>query len=142
MNSSDPTVLEQAGSTAAQELTVEDIIQLQTLEQTVSQEPTTTTEEMEGARTLATVPIPKPGPIFPPKFPFRNVSGRYRSGGFGFQLELRVDVDGVRPLRRVSGDFFQVLGTTTTYFGSFIVNSPIITATPGAVVIEGLGSYT
>lgn len=142
MNSSDPTVLEQAGSTAAQELTVEDIVHLQTLEQTVSQEPTTTTEEVEGATTLAAIPVAKPGPIVPPKFPYRNVSGRYRSGGFGFQLELRVDVDGIRPLRRVSGDFFQVLGTTTTYFGSFIVNSPIITATPGAVVIEGLGSYT
>src|SRR4051794_12340719 len=36
----------------------------------------------------------------------RPVSGRYRSSGIGFQLDLRVDVDGPRTMRRVSGDYF------------------------------------
>ncbi len=139
MNGSDPTVLEQAGTPATQELSVEDIVQLQTLEQSMSQEPTTGPENEKVG--LAAVPATKPGPIIP-KFPFRNVSGRYRSGGGGFQLELRVDADGVRPMRRLSGDFFQVLGATTTFFGSFIVNSPVITVTPATVVVEGMGSYT
>jgi hypothetical protein len=141
MNSSDPTVLEQAGTSATQELTVDDIVELQTLEQSVSQEPTTSPEEVEGAATVAAVRAPQLGPVIP-KFPNRNVSGRYLSSAAGFQLELRVDVDGVRPTRRLSGDFLQVLGATTTYFGSFTVNSPVITATAAAVVVEGIGSYT
>lgn len=140
MNSSDPTVLEQAGGTAIQELTVEDIVQLQNLEQIISQEPTTSETRETAAMQAA---IPTPGPIPPkPIIPYRRVSGRYRSSGAGFQLELRVDVDGTRPLRRVSGDFFQISGATTTYFGSFIVNAPVITVTASAVVIEGLGSFT
>jgi hypothetical protein len=143
MNSSDPTLMEQTGSTAAQELTVDDVVHLQTVEQSVAQEPTTSSQETESATTLAATPAPQAGPTpIPPRFPFRRVSGRYLSSGAGFQLELRVDVDGIRPLRRVSGDFFQVLGATTTYFGSFVVNSPTITVTAGAVIIEGLGSYT
>src|SRR5215207_7506548 len=32
----------------------------------------------------------------------RRVRGRYRSTGTGFQVELRVDVDGPRPMKRVS----------------------------------------
>ena len=34
-------------------------------------------------------------------------SGRYRSEGEGVQLELRVDVDGRCPMRRISGDLFE-----------------------------------
>src|SRR5262249_16901062 len=78
----------------------------------------------------------------PPILIRRNVSGRYRSGGFGFQLELRVDVDGKHPLGKISGDFYQGLGATTTYFGSFIVNSPTNAAPPATATIEGLGIYT
>lgn len=72
----------------------------------------------------------------------RRVHGRYRSGGGGFQLELRVDVDGVRPTKRISGDFFQTAGATTTYFGSFIVNAPAVTITGTEVKIEGTGTFT
>ncbi|WP_271216166.1 tetratricopeptide repeat protein [Streptosporangium carneum] len=74
--------------------------------------------------------------------PRRLTRGRYRGGGFGFQLELRVDVDGHRPQRRVSGDFFNTVGGTTAYFGSFIVHAPTVTVTASTVVIEGLGSFT
>lgn len=85
----------------------------------------------------AAAPAPAPLPI-----PMRPVSGRYRSASTPFELELRVDVDRTRPMRRVSGDFFQILGGTKTYFGSFVVNSPTLTVTPTLVTIDGLGQYT
>ena len=59
-------------------------------------------------------PLPSATPV---AFSKRNVRGRYRSTGTGWQLELRVDVDGVRPLRKISGDFFSTTGSTTSYFG-------------------------
>ena len=65
-------------------------------------------------------------PISPPIVPVvkRPVSGRYRGTTGAFQLELRVDVDRMRPMKRVSGDFFQLSGGTTAYYGSFVVPSP------------------
>jgi hypothetical protein len=83
-----------------------------------------------------------PAPAVPIALKRRRVRGRYRSAGIGFQLELRVDVDGVRPMKRVSGDFFQTSGSTTSYFGSFVVNAPTIVTTPTQVKIEGLGTFT
>jgi hypothetical protein len=88
-----------------------------------------------------------PGPILPiPGGPIplvkRAVSGRYRGASGSFQIELRVDVDRTRPMNRVSADFFQVSGGTTTYTGSFVVNSPVITVSATQVVIKGLGSFT
>ncbi|MEU7581670.1 hypothetical protein AB0B50_29180 [Streptomyces sp. NPDC041068] len=78
--------------------------------------------------------------------PYRPVSGRYRSSGGGYQLELRVDVDRIRSgskvLRRLSGDFFATNGGTTTYFGSFTVHSPTVTWSATRVVVKGLGTYT
>ena len=74
--------------------------------------------------------------------PRRPVSGRYKGTNGGFQLELRVDVDGKRPTRRVSGDIYRVAGSTTTYFGSFIVNSPTISVTGNKVTIKGIGNYS
>ncbi|WP_328630325.1 tetratricopeptide repeat protein [Streptomyces sp. NBC_00356] len=77
---------------------------------------------------------------------YRPASGRYRSSGGSFQLELRVDVDSTRSgskvLRRVSGDFFTTTGGTTAYFGSFTVHGPTVTWSATQVVIKGLGSYT
>ncbi|GIH92083.1 hypothetical protein ACFFMN_33270 [Planobispora siamensis] len=73
---------------------------------------------------------------------FQLTRGRYRSGGQGYQLELRVDVDGVRPQNRVSADFFSTSGGTTSYFGSFIVHFPTVTVTAAQVVLQGTGSFT
>lgn len=83
-------------------------------------------------------------PLIPPPFtlPKRLVSGRYRAASGNLQLELRVDVDGRRPTRRVSGDLFRVAGGTTTYFGSFVVHTPTITATPTTVTIKGTGQFS
>ncbi|MFC8920650.1 hypothetical protein ACFT5C_33465 [Streptomyces sp. NPDC057116] len=72
----------------------------------------------------------------------RLVRGRYRSAGTGTQLELRVDVDGVRPTMRLSGDFFQNSGATSTYAGSFVVEAPVITQSPGTVTLEGKGRFS
>jgi hypothetical protein len=141
MNRSDPTILENAGTSVTETLNVEDVIELQTIERTTYEESTPRQEEISSTATLEGKPAHEPGRI-PSKFRHRNVSGRYRSGGFGFQLELRVDVDGKRPMRRISGDFYQVQGSTTTYFGSFIVDSPTINTTPGVVIIQGVGSFT
>jgi hypothetical protein len=72
----------------------------------------------------------------------RRASGTYRSTGTGIQLELRVDVDGTRPLRKLSGDYYQVTSTTTTYIGSWTVDAVTITTTPSAVTIVGTARAT
>ncbi len=72
----------------------------------------------------------------------RPVSGRYRGTAGAFQLELRVDVDRTRPMKRVSGDFYQTSGGTTTYVGSFAVNTPTVTVTATQVIVKGLSSAT
>lgn len=116
----------------------------------VTQEAEGEGEPMEGApegeeAMAGSLPIPKPLPplpIPPLPIPRRPVSGRYRSATTPFELELRVDVDRRRPMRRISGDFFQSSGGTKTYFGSFVVNSPAISVTPTLVTIDGIGQYT
>ncbi len=74
--------------------------------------------------------------------PLRRISGRYRSCPRFWELELRVDVDGFRPMRRVSGDYYRLSGATKTYFGSFVVNKPRIRIISGSVVIEGVATMT
>ncbi|RNC73255.1 MAG: hypothetical protein ED859_00675 [Desulfuromonadales bacterium] len=83
-----------------------------------------------------------PGPIAPPILRKRPVSGRYRSSGSPWILELRVDTDRTRPQKKVSGDFFQVSGATVSYFGSFVVSSPTVSVSTTTVTITGTGSYT
>jgi hypothetical protein len=95
------------------------------------------------------IPIPQQPPLPVPNIPFppipvikKAVSGCY-SGMLGaFQVDLRVDVDRTRPMRRVSGDFYQTVGKTTTYFGSFVVDSPTVTVSASRIVVRGLGRYT
>jgi hypothetical protein len=83
-------------------------------------------------------PLPLAGTIPIAK---RAVQGRYRFSG-AVQLELRVDVEGRRPLNQLSGDFFSTTGGTTAYFGSFRVMAPTVTKTASEVRIEGLGAFT
>ncbi|GGK71988.1 hypothetical protein Ppa06_30190 [Planomonospora parontospora subsp. parontospora] len=85
------------------------------------------------------VPAPEAGPAAR-EAPLTR--GRYRSGGPGHLLELRVDVDGVRPQHRVSGDFFTTAGETVSYTGSFVVDSPAVDVSGGQVVITGTGAFT
>ena len=79
-------------------------------------------------------------PLNLPPFPVRKrlVSGRYRGRTGGYELELRVDVDGTTALSKVSGDYSSVLGNTVTYFGSWQVIAPAVVITPSTVSIEGL----
>ncbi|MFF2364617.1 hypothetical protein ACFVU0_18220 [Streptomyces sp. NPDC058122] len=71
-----------------------------------------------------------------------TVSGRYSSGGVGTLLELRVDVDGSRPMMRISGDFFQVSGATTNHVGSFVVDALTATSTETSVKLTGRGRFS
>jgi hypothetical protein len=102
-------------------------------------------EELEEAQEIVERGAVQPGAAALPGTALlfkRRVSGRYRSTGVGYQLELRVDVDGPHPTGRVSGDFFSTSGSTSSYFGSFIVDSPTVTTSASMVTIEGLGHYT
>jgi hypothetical protein len=100
-------------------------------------EPTEADFDVDDITALEAVPLPiKPIPIT------RTVSGRYTNCPRPWKLELRVDVDGHRPMKRVSGDYFYVSGSTTSYFGSFVVNAPAISVTTSAVTITGIASMT
>lgn len=72
----------------------------------------------------------------------RTVSGRYRSAHLGFQLELRVDVDGSRALGRLSGDYFRVSGPTTAYFGSWTVDAVKVFRTRTELIVVGTARTT
>ena len=88
---------------------------------------------------------PIPGPLQPlPTLPLRNraASGRYRSRAGAFSMELRVDVDGRRPLLRVSGDYLTASGGTTAYFGSWTVDAVTVTRSGGALVAVGTARTT
>lgn len=89
-------------------------------------------------------PVPIPTfPIPPIPLPIKKaVSGCYAGALGAFQVELRVDVDRTRPMKRVSGDFYQTIGKTTSYFGSFVVDSPSVTVSSTKVVVKGKGRFT
>jgi hypothetical protein len=70
----------------------------------------------------------------------RGLSGRYRGSFPGGQLELRVDVDGVRPAQCVSGDLYS--GPESSYESSFIVDSLTKSETPDQVIVEGIGRFS
>jgi len=80
----------------------------------------------------------------PPVFPLRlrTVSGSYSGTRSAWRLDLRVDVDGARPMTRISGDYFSVSGATTSYFGSFVVEAPTVTTTATLVTIRGRARAT
>jgi hypothetical protein len=72
----------------------------------------------------------------------RRVSGRYGSRQGPVLLELRVDVDGKRPRKMVSGDFFEISGDDCSYIGSFIVDAVMLTVTASTVRIRGSARFT
>jgi hypothetical protein len=142
MSVSDPTFVENLDDLSSlAEMSVFDKAALEGVE-VESSDPTGADEGNTSAgqaTELPTTPVvlKKPLPVL-----MRPVSGRY-SGSLGpYQLELRVDVDRTRPMMRASADIYQVSGGTTSYFGSFVVNSPIVTVTATTVTVNGLGSFT
>ncbi|MEV0591046.1 hypothetical protein [Nonomuraea cavernae] len=70
------------------------------------------------------------------------ISGLYQGQDGDARLELRIDVDGMRPTGRVSGDVFSVSGSTTAYVGSFVVNAVAVRAEGDEARIEGRGVFT
>ncbi len=72
----------------------------------------------------------------------RMVSGRYENCPMPWKLELRVDIDGNRPMKRLSGDYYHVSGATVSYFGSFVVKVHNISITDYQVTIQGLADTT
>lgn len=95
------------------------------------------------------LPLPQAPPLTTPKIPLpplpvikKAVSGCYAGVLGAFQVELRIDVDRSRPMKRISGDFFQMVGKTLSYYGSFVVDSPAITVTSSQVLVKGLGRFT
>ncbi|MBI4851439.1 MAG: hypothetical protein HY819_06575 [Acidobacteria bacterium] len=74
--------------------------------------------------------------------PLRLVSGRYVGQSGQYRLELRVDIDGKRPMKRISGDLYKISGLTVIYEKSFIVNSPTITIVNNLVTIAGLATFS
>jgi hypothetical protein len=143
---SDPTVIQENGA-AAPEL---DFEELATGNGSALGEPTS----LDGAAPAAAdepdevqeaPPAPgagAPAPLPPAGIRKRQVRGRYRGASVGWQLDLRVDVDGPRPTNRVSGDFFSTSGATTAYFGSFVIDAPSIVTTASEVRIVGTGTFT
>lgn len=140
----DPTAVEMtSGEAVAREVSVEETAQLLAEEAANAAIGPSGVEIARAEAPISPQPVPeRPRPVVPIPLPLRAVSGRYRSPSAGYQLELRVDVDGRRPMNRISGDFYQISGATTTYFGSFVVHSPSISVTPGTVTIRGLGQFT
>jgi hypothetical protein len=144
---SDPTVIQENGA-AAPEL---DFEELATGNGSALGEPTSldgvaVPAALDEAEEVQEAP-PAPGagaPAAPPPAGIRKrqVRGRYRGASVGWQLDLRVDVDGPRPTNRVSGDFFSTSGATTAYFGSFVIGAPSIVTTASEVRIVGTGTFT
>ncbi len=87
-------------------------------------------------------PLPIPAPPIPVPIVRRAVHGRYAGMAGSWRAEVRVDVDGARPMRRLSGDYLRVQGATVTYFGSWVVNAIAITVTPTLVTIAGTAKTT
>ena len=142
MSFSDPTSANNIdNSSSLDELSVEDAIGSEIAE-SGSGDPTQGAESVAGSS--AALPVAPIAPIKPPVITIakRPVSGRYRGTLGGFQIELRVDCDRTRPMKRISADFFQVSGGTTTYFGSFVVKAPTVTVSSTTVTLKGLGSFT
>ena len=142
MSFSDPTSANNIdNSSSLDELSVEDAIGSEIAE-SGSGDPTQGAESVAGSS--AALPVAPIAPIKPPVVTIakRPVSGRYRGTLGGFQIELRVDCDRTRPMKRISADFFQVSGGTTTYFGSFVVKAPTVTVSTTTVTLKGLGSFT
>lgn len=107
------------------------------------------TEATADTGEITPIPIPRPVP-FPQPFPFpqpiplpfRTASGRYRSRPIGYQLELRVDIDGTRPLRRLSGDYYRISGATVSYFGSWTVDAVTVRTSTSHVTVVGTARTT
>ena len=100
------------------------------------------TQPTVGGNGSLAAPLPISASLVPLTAPRRLVSGWYRGRTWAFQLELRVDIDRARSMKKVSGDFYSLSEATTAYAGSLILDNPTLTVTPTEIKIRGLGRYT
>ena len=86
---------------------MDQLMQLMEFEEESTEGYSDSTETMEnadisaGATPIPVIPIIK-----------NKVYGRYRAQLGSFELEIRVDIDGINPLQKLSGDYYQVNGQT------------------------------
>lgn len=149
MSQFDPTDVESAwdepGETSSGQLTYEEVTALSNGELGLPEAETVhpAAPEAPSLPHIAGLAIPKAPPVAPsPALARKAVSGRYAGNLDSFKVELRVDIDRTRPLKRVSGDFFQITGKTMSYIGSFVVDAPTITASSSQYVVRGTGRFT
>jgi hypothetical protein len=138
-SSDDPTSPQAEVPFIEEDQTIEDALMLQKIE--LKQSVPNLTELGEGTTSVSekTTSSSEAAPVPSGPTPQHNtVSGLYVGRGGRFELHLRIDVDGHSPLRKVSGDFYRLSGNTTTYSGSFIVDTITITATTALITIEGI----
>ena len=88
------------------------------------------------AAAIGTIPIQPIQPIYPIQIARRTVSGSYSGSASGFRIDLRVDVDRPGALNKASFDFFAISGVTS-YWGSFLLNAPVISYTSTKAIVEG-----
>jgi hypothetical protein len=69
-----------------------------------------------------------------------SVDGRYRGQTSPYELELRVDLDG--GFKALSGDVFEVAGSTRRFKGSFRADSPLVAPSPGQLVASAKATST
>lgn len=113
---------------------IDQLMGLMAFDEEIKENATDTAEAGEDSGvTSAVAPIPV--------IPITNkVYGRYRAQLGSFELELRVDIDGVSPLQKISGDYYQVNGQTKSYYGSFIVDSITKTIANGVITVSGIAN--
>lgn len=70
------------------------------------------------------------------------VSGRYRGAAASLVVELRVDIDGRRPMNRVSADYFSAASGGRDYLGSMRLDTPKIVSGPKVITITGSALFT
>jgi len=141
VNHHDPTLADESSiGFGDQELSLEEVARADAESAAGVQEAAEELPSVAPGQAPGPIPAPVPAPI--PVLPKRPVSGRYRGRLGNWEVELRVDVDRVRPTRRVSGDFYRIVGATRSYFGSFILHTPALTVTAALVTIEGVAQYT
>lgn len=126
------------------EVSVEEVAQIQALEPALQERAATAASDGAPAPEDPAAAISAGAPQRLPirKDLKRKVSGRYRSCRDFWELDLRVDVDGSRPMLRVSGDYYQNPGATVSYFGSFVVDSPSLSVSSSHVTIRGKATTT
>lgn len=70
------------------------------------------------------------------------ISGRYRGVQAGAEVELRVDIDGPRPMQCISADYTDVSGSQRNYLRSMRLDAPKVTRGAGQVTISGVPSFS